>query len=103
MLEVIEALDMVATCLARSLVNEGARHSSERQAIRPARYGEGTLATDHNAATGDRGYTMTLAHPEGSYIQIHKENLGTNQTRPENLENGSKKRRFTAHSHTSYL
>ena len=45
----------VAACHARRFMNEEARHSSERQAITPAtpaRYDEGTLATNHNAATG---------------------------------------------------
>ena len=40
----------VAACLARCLPNERARHSSARQAITPARYDEGTLATNPNAA-----------------------------------------------------
>ena len=34
----------------------GARHSSEKQAITPARYDEGMFATNHNAAAGERGY-----------------------------------------------
>ena len=41
---------------ARCLTNEGERRSSERQAITPARYDEGAIATDQNAATGERGY-----------------------------------------------
>ena len=45
---------LVAVCLARCLLNEGARRSSEKQAITPARYDEGTNATNHNAATGER-------------------------------------------------
>ena len=40
----------------RYLLDEGARLSSERQAIMPARYDEGTMATNHNAATWERGY-----------------------------------------------
>ena len=45
--------------LARCLLNEGATESSSRQAITPARYDEGTLATNHNAATGETGYHNT--------------------------------------------
>ena len=54
---------LVAACLARCLLNEGARHSSERQAITPARYDEGTLATNDNAGTGERGYHNTTSPP----------------------------------------
>ena len=42
--------------LAGCFLNEGARHSSARQAITPAIYDEETLATNHVAATGERGY-----------------------------------------------
>ena len=41
----VSALVLVAACLARCLLNEGARHSSERQAITPARHNGGTLVT----------------------------------------------------------
>ena len=54
MLEV-KALVLFVTCLARCLMNEGASHSSVRQARTSARYDEGTLTANHNAATGERG------------------------------------------------
>ena len=39
--------------------------SSEKQAITPARYDEGTIATNHNTATGERGYhNITQCHWE---------------------------------------
>ena len=53
------ALVLVAACLARCLLNAGARRSSEKQAITPVRYNEGTIVTNHNAATGERGYHNT--------------------------------------------
>ena len=43
-----------ARVLAGCLLNEGARHSSARQAIMRARYDEGTLATNRNAATREK-------------------------------------------------
>ena len=44
-LEVIgSTVVLVAACLTRCLLKEGARHPSERQAITPAKYGEETLA-----------------------------------------------------------
>ena len=53
----LERCSCLLSCLlAGCLLNEGARESSSRQAITPARYDEGTLATNHNAATGERGY-----------------------------------------------
>ena len=52
-------LVVVACLLAGCLVNEGAKYSSARQAIAPARYDEGALATNHKAATGGRGYLNT--------------------------------------------
>ena len=42
-------------CLSRCLLNGGARRSSETHAITPARYDKGTIATNHTAATGERG------------------------------------------------
>ena len=50
----LSALVVVAACLARCRLHEGTRHSSERQAITPAKYDEGVLAKSHNAATGER-------------------------------------------------
>ena len=58
---------LVACLLAGYFVNEGARGSSSRQAITPAKYDEETLATNHNAVQG-RGDNITLAHPEGPHI-----------------------------------
>ena len=55
MLDVL-SLVVVAVCLARCLLNEGARSSSERQAITPAKYDDGGIATNRNAATGEGGY-----------------------------------------------
>ena len=55
----VKGLELVAVCLARCLLNEGATLSSEKQAIAPARYDEGTIATTRNAATGERGYHNT--------------------------------------------
>ena len=52
-------LGSVACLLVGCLLNKGATESSSRQAITPARYDEGTLATNHNAATGERGYHNT--------------------------------------------
>ena len=49
----------ISSLLAGCLLNKGARGSSFRQATTPARYDEGTLATNHNAATGRRGYHDT--------------------------------------------
>ena len=54
-LEVIVSSIINCCVLSGYLVNEGARESSSRQAITPARY-DGTLATNHNAAIGERGY-----------------------------------------------
>ena len=47
-----------------SILNEEARRSSERLAITPARYDEGTIATNHKATTWERGYhhIITIAH-----------------------------------------
>ena len=61
MLDAISAciIKIVAACLARCLLNEGARCSSAKQAITPVRYDEGTIATNHDAATGERGYHNT--------------------------------------------
>ena len=42
-------LVLVACLLAGRLLSEGARESSPRQAITPARHDEGTLAKNHNA------------------------------------------------------
>ena len=50
---------LLACLLAGCLLNEGARESSSRQTITPARCDEETLATNHNAATGERGYHNT--------------------------------------------
>ena len=50
---------LVACLLAGCLLNKGARESSSRQAITPARYDEGKLATNHNTATEERGYNNT--------------------------------------------
>ena len=47
---------IVAAYLAGCLLNEGASRSPGRQAITPARYEEGALVTNLNAATGERGY-----------------------------------------------
>ena len=47
---------IIVVCLARCLLNEGVRRSSEKQAITPARYDEGAIDTNHNAATGEIGY-----------------------------------------------
>ena len=99
-LEVI-ILELFACLITGCLLHEGARHSSARQTIPPARYGEGAF----KATTEERGAT-TLAHPEGPYIYTSYRfigNSGRNQTHPENSENGSKARRFTIHSHTSNL
>ena len=56
----------VTRLLAGCHLNEGARYPSARQAITsarqaivPARYDEGALAANHNAATGERGYRIT--------------------------------------------
>ena len=49
-------LRLVACLPAGCLLNEGARESSSRQVITPARYDEGTFATNHKAATAKRGY-----------------------------------------------
>ena len=49
-----------------------------------------------------RGDTITLAHPEGWYMQIH----GSTRHEPNQsgeFESGSKMRHFTTHSHTSNL
>ena len=51
-------LIMIGWLLAGCLLNEEARRSSSRQAIKPARYDEGTLAINHNAATGERRRSM---------------------------------------------
>ena len=95
----LNQLVLVACLLAGCL--EGAREVSSRQAITPARYDGGTLATNHNTAQG-RGDIITLAHPEGSHMQIDKR-IRRELNRAENSENGSKMRHFTTHSHTSNL
>ena len=59
---------LLLTSPDRCLLNEGARDSSVRQAIAPARYegmmirgyDEGTLATNNNAAEGEGGYHNTI-------------------------------------------
>ena len=62
MLEVMGSCILVTDCLARCLLlKKGARHSSERQAIVPARYDEGTIASKHKAATEERGYRITTS------------------------------------------
>ena len=50
-------VQLLACLLTTCLLNEGVRESSSRQAIiiTPARHDEGTVATKHNAATGERG------------------------------------------------
>ena len=54
---VLLALPRSLTRGARRMpLNEGARKSWSRQAIAPAKYDEGTFTTNHNAATGERGY-----------------------------------------------
>ena len=55
-MEVIVLLTLVACLLAGCLLNEGAREPSSEQGKTPARYDEGTHATNRNAATGERGY-----------------------------------------------
>ena len=46
----------------------GARLILIRQAITPAKYDEGILATNHNAATGERGCdTITLFQVGAAY------------------------------------
>ena len=52
---IISCIAVVGSLLAGCLLNEGARESSSRQAITPARYDEGILATKHNAAIGEKG------------------------------------------------
>ena len=49
----IRLLRSFACLLVGCLLNEGAREFSSRQTITPARYDEGTLATNHNADTGE--------------------------------------------------
>ena len=66
-------------------MNGGARPTSERQTIAPARYDEGTIATSHNAATGERD-NIPLAHAKGR-IRRFTENSGENRTNPENSKN----------------
>lgn len=65
MLEVIESCNIVvAACLAGCLSNQRVRHLSVRQATTPAGHDEGRLATNHDAATGERGYHTTQSyHP----------------------------------------
>ena len=51
----------ISFCLARQMFSEqGAKHSSVRQVITPAEYDEGTLGTNHNAATRETGHGNTL-------------------------------------------
>ena len=51
-------------------------------AIRPARYDKGTLDTNHNAATGERGYGNNLnqsidqSESKGLYIRVLLRVLG---------------------------
>ena len=49
-----------------------------------------------------RGDTITLAHPEGPFMQMHRR-IRQKLNPSVNSENGSKMRRFTTHSHTSNL
>ena len=44
--------------------------------------------------------TMTHAHHEGPYMQVHRNPEGTKSIQ-KRLKNGYKLRRFTTHSHTS--
>ena len=55
----LQTLVLVAVCVARCLLNEGARRSSEKQTTTPARYDEGKIATNHNATAGKSGYHNT--------------------------------------------
>ena len=55
---VVASISFLRACFG-CILNEGARESSSRQAITPARYDEGTLATNHNAAKGKGGYRNT--------------------------------------------
>ena len=67
MLEVIGSCN--SCCSPRRLFFERRGEAViRRQAVTPARYDEGTLATSHNG----RGDTITLAHPEGPYMQMHR-------------------------------
>ena len=50
---------------------KGRDNHSPWQAITRARYGEGTFTTNHNGRYRG-GDTITLAHPEGPYMQIHR-------------------------------
>ena len=80
----LEALLVVVACFARSLPNEGARRSSEKQAITPARYDEGTIATNFNATTTGVRDTITAVsvssvgsanRMRGSYPRIIRQQL----------------------------
>ena len=60
MLGIYSCFDKLLACLlAGCLMNEGARKSSYRQAITPAKYDEGTCTTNHNAAARKRTYHIT--------------------------------------------
>ena len=71
-------LGLVA-CLPAGCLNEGARGSSPRQAMTPAKYDEEPFATNHNAATGGGGYHDTINSPSSraAYADIYKNQAGT--------------------------
>ena len=58
-------LDVICSCVSccspRQISSErkGRGAHTKKQAIAPAMYDEGTIATNHNAATGERGYHDT--------------------------------------------
>ena len=63
----------ISCLLARCLLNEKRREDhSCWQATTPARYDLGTFVTPISTPLQGRGDTITLAHSEGSYMQIHR-------------------------------
>lgn len=98
----------IVVCLARGcLLKEGVSNSSSRQATTPAKYAEGTLTTNKNAVTRERGCRDTrklVSHPEGQYV--HADASGIRRElliHPEILESEAMMLRFTNHSHNNTL
>lgn len=65
-------LRLAACLLAGCLVNKRGREYLSRQAITRAKCNEGTLVTNHNAATEKRGYNYTRAPSKAVFADTSK-------------------------------
>ena len=58
----VDVVASISCLLARRMLFE--RRGERAQAMTPARFDEGILATDHNTVTGERGYHNTMVGPK---------------------------------------